>query len=184
MGRKKALRACAVFYWRAEAEAEKTLDGLLWGVLHEALKQCLEFIPTVLPEQWEESIRSDWRVQLQLRFSRKDIRAVFNALLHNNELYEKYRLCFFIDGFDECLETCQEVYHDMVNLLLGWVDVAPLDLKICVSSRNYEVFRSAFEDEKRLQLHELTRYDIESFVIHRLKGFEICSYAGSAVQAK
>ncbi|KAE8308025.1 hypothetical protein BDV41DRAFT_568528 [Aspergillus transmontanensis] len=98
-----------------------------------------------------------WCVQI------KTHRSSNNTLLHNEELYEKYRLCFFIDGHDECLETCQEDYHDMVNLLLGWVNVAPLDLKLCVSSGNYEIFRTAFEDEKRLQLHELTRHDIENF---------------------
>ncbi|KAB8214794.1 hypothetical protein BDV33DRAFT_195797 [Aspergillus novoparasiticus] len=130
-------------------EAEKTLDGLLCDILHDTLKQYPEFIPVVFPEQWEKSIRSDWRVQLQFRFSRKDI-----------QLYEKFRLCFFIDGLNECLETCQEDYHDMVNLLLGWISVASLDLKLCVSSRNYEIFRTAFEDEKRLQLHELTLNEI------------------------
>ncbi|KAE8412911.1 hypothetical protein BDV36DRAFT_300444 [Aspergillus pseudocaelatus] len=161
-----------------------TLDGLLCGVLHDTLKQCLEFIPVVFPEQWEESMRSDWRVHLQFRFSQKDIRAALSTLLHNEELYKKHRLCFFIDGLDECLETYQEDYHDMVNLLLGWIDVAPFDLKLCPSSRNYEIFRTAFKDEKRLQLHELTRHDIENFVIHRLKGFEICSYTKSAAQAK
>ncbi|QMW28669.1 hypothetical protein G4B84_003958 [Aspergillus flavus NRRL3357] len=160
------------------------MDGLLCGIVHDTLKQCPEFTPIVFPEQWEESIRSDWRVPLQFRFSRKDIRVALNTLLHNKELYEKYRLCFFVDGLDECLETCQQDYHDMVNLLLGWVDVAPLDLKLCISSRNYEIFRTAFEDEKRLKLHELTRHDIENFVIHRLKGFEICSYIKSAAQAK
>ncbi|KJK65551.1 hypothetical protein P875_00010200 [Aspergillus parasiticus SU-1] len=160
---RKRLVLVRFFFWRPGAEAEKTLDGLF-----------------VFSEQWEESIRSDWRGPLQFRLSRKDIRATLNTLLHNEELYEKYRLCFFIDGHDECLETCEEDYHDMVNLLLGWVNVAPLDLKLCVSSGNYEIFRTAFEDEKRLQLHELTRHDIENFVIHRLKGFEICSYADSA----
>ncbi|KAE8365411.1 hypothetical protein BDV27DRAFT_144453 [Aspergillus caelatus] len=163
---------------------KKTLDGLLCGVLHDTLKQCPEFIPVVFPEQWEESMRSDWRVHLQFRFSQKDIRAALSTLLHNEELYKKHRLCFFIDGLDECLETYQEDYHDMVNLLLGWIDVAPFDLKLCPSSRNYEIFRTAFKDEKRLQLHELTRHDIENFVIHRLKGFEICSYTKSAAQAK
>ncbi|KAE8137689.1 hypothetical protein BDV38DRAFT_282626 [Aspergillus pseudotamarii] len=168
------------FFWRPGTEAEKTLDGLLCGILHDTLKQCPEFILVAFPERWEESMRTDWRVQLPFRFSRRDIRAALNTLLHKEELYKKYRLCFFIDGLDECLETCQEDYHDMVNLLLGWIDAAPLDLKLCVSSRNYEIF----VDEKRLQLHELTRLDIENFVIHRLKGFEICSYTESAAQNK
>lgn len=172
------------FFWRPGAEAEKTLDDLLCGILHDTLKQCPEFIPVVFPEQWEECMRSDWRVQLQFGIFRKDIRAALNTLLHNEGPYKKYRLCFFIDGLDECLETCQENYHDLVNLLLGWIDVAQFDLKLCLSSRNYEIFRIAFKDEKRLQLHELTRHDIENFVTHRLKGFEICSYTESSAQDK
>ncbi|KAE8167007.1 hypothetical protein BDV40DRAFT_285115 [Aspergillus tamarii] len=161
-----------------------TLDDLLCGILHDTLKQCPEFIPVVFPEQWEECMRSDWRVQLQFGFFRKDSRAALNTLLHNEGPYKKYRLCFFIDGLDECLETCQENYHDLVNLLLGWIDVAQFDLKLCLSSRNYGIFRIAFKDEKRLQLHELTRHDIENFVTHRLKGFEICSYTESSAQDK
>ncbi|KAE8395122.1 hypothetical protein BDV23DRAFT_195356 [Aspergillus alliaceus] len=151
------------------------------GLLHDALEQCPEFIPAIFPEQWKESIRSDWRVRLQFQFSREDIRAAFNQLLHHKELYENYRLYFFIDGLDECLETCQEDYYDVVDLLLGWIDLAPLDLKLCVSSRNYEVFRTAFDDGMRLQLHELAHSDIANLVIYRLEGFEICSDTKTAV---
>ncbi|KAB8233373.1 uncharacterized protein BDW43DRAFT_319651 [Aspergillus alliaceus] len=158
-----------------------TLDGLLCGLLHDALEQCPEFIPAIFPEQWKESIRSDWRVRLLFQFSQEDIRAAFNQLLHHKELYENYLLYFFIDGLDECLETCQEDYYDVGDLLLGWIDLAPLDLKLCVSSRNYEVFRTAFDDGMRLQLHELTRSDIANLVIYRLEGFEICSDTKTAV---
>jgi hypothetical protein len=91
------------FSWRPGAEAEKALDGLLSGLLHDTLKQFPEFIPAVFPEQWDESIAGDWRFRLQFRFSRENIRVVFHHLLHNKELFVKYRMCFFIDGLDECL---------------------------------------------------------------------------------
>lgn len=106
---RKRLVLVRFFFWRPGVEAEKTMDGLLCGIVHDTLKQCPEFTPIVFPEQWEESIRSDWRVPLQFRFSRKDIRVALNTLLHNKELYEKYRLCFFVDGLDECLETYGEL---------------------------------------------------------------------------
>ncbi|KAL1979414.1 hypothetical protein VTN96DRAFT_5978 [Rasamsonia emersonii] len=83
-----------------------------------------------------------------------------------------------MDGLDEYEETCQEDYRDLVELLFSWTRAAPADVKLCVSSREYEVFRNAFSDDKRLRLQDLTRKDIESVVRHRLNGFEISETNG------
>lgn len=161
------------FFWRAGSPEQKSLGGLIRSILHDILKQCPTLIPTVLPHQWESTMLLDGRAQPCIHFSREDLRTAFDFLIHSHQLYEKHRLCFFIDGLDEYEETCQEDYDDMINMLHCWVNAAPSDVKLCVSSREYEVFQGAFCDEKRLRLQDLTRNDMKSFVWGRLDGLEI-----------
>ncbi|KAE8146641.1 hypothetical protein BDV25DRAFT_47329 [Aspergillus avenaceus] len=161
------------FFWRPGTIEDKTIDGLLRGLLHDVLKGCQDMIPTVFPNQWKESLMRDWRLDYRVRISKEDVRSAFDRLLHSDQLYSRYRICFFIDGLDELVETCHEDYRDIVELLRRWISMAPLDLKLCISLRNYSVFGTLAVDEKRLQLHELTRQDMLKFVKHRLEALEI-----------
>ncbi|EHL02055.1 hypothetical protein M7I_2010 [Glarea lozoyensis 74030] len=75
--------------------------------------------------------------------------------------------CFFIDGLDEFEEPFKDS-KDMINLLISWTEVAPEDVKICVSSREYNAFQDSFSDERRLCLQDLTRDDMERYIRDRL----------------
>jgi hypothetical protein len=132
------------------------------------LKSCPDLIPVVLPGLWEETKSAPWQVKTELY---KEIRAAFSRLIRNRNLYRKHCFCFFIDGLDEYEETTQEDYTSMVELLCGWTTAAPEDVKICVSSREYNVFLNAFSDERRLRLQDLTREDMERYVRDKLKSY-------------
>jgi hypothetical protein len=110
-----------------------------------------------------------WQVQTELDLGNKEIRAAFSRLIENRNLYKKHCFCFFIDGLDEYEETRQEDYKVMVELLCSWTRAAPQDVKICVSSREYNVFLNAFSTERRLRLQDLTRRDMELYVRDKLK---------------
>jgi len=56
----------------------------------------------------------------------------------------------------------------MVKLLASWTTTAPRDVKLCVSSREYNIFINAFSAEKRLRLHELTSFNIEAYARDKL----------------
>ncbi|KAI1111900.1 hypothetical protein F5Y14DRAFT_463963 [Nemania sp. NC0429] len=77
------------------------------------------------------------------------------------------KICFFIDGLDEYDsdhdKRC-EVLCDMAN--------SP-HIKMCVSSRPWPVFERSFggESKERLDIHELTRNDIRSFVSDQLRAY-------------
>jgi hypothetical protein len=56
----------------------------------------------------------------------------------------------------------------MIDLIISWTKTAPEDVKICVSSREYNVFLRSFSDNRRLRLQDLTRGDMERYVRDRL----------------
>ncbi|KAH0536518.1 hypothetical protein FGG08_006614 [Glutinoglossum americanum] len=172
-GKEKTLIVARFFFWRAGEKDQRSLTGLLRSLLHDTLEQCPHLIPSVLPQTWQKIMSLDWRAQRKLHLSKKEIRDAFERLVRNRQLYQNRRFCFFIDGLDEYEETCQEDYQDMVDLLFSWTKAAPADIKLCVSSREYDVFRNAFSDDRRLRLQELTSKDIRSFIQERLKSFEI-----------
>lgn len=104
-----------------------------------------------------------WQVQMDLHLQNDETRTAFSRLIEHRNLYEKHCFCFFIDGLDEYEETRQEDYKAMVELLCSWTTAAPEDVKICVSSREYNVFLNAFSPERRLRLQDLTKGDIERY---------------------
>ncbi|KKZ61271.1 hypothetical protein EMCG_04144 [[Emmonsia] crescens] len=178
----KKLIFAQFFFWRAGDHDQKSVSGLLRSLLHDILQQRPDLIPSVFAQHWKYLKSLDWRVQPTLNLRVKDIRAAFDTLIHSPRLYENNKLCFFIDGLDEYEETAHEDYKDMVDMLFLWVNMAPNDVKLCVSSRELEDFRKAFSEDKKLRLHELTRNDMESFVRGRLENFDILSASGASIE--
>lgn len=178
----KKLIFAQFFFWRAGDRDQKSVSGLLRSLLHDILQQRPDLIPSVFAQHWKYLKSLDWRVQPTLNLRVKDIRAAFDTLIHSPRLYENNKLCFFIDGLDEYEETAHEDYKDMVDMLFRWVNIAPNDVKLCVSSRELEDFRKAFSEDRKLRLHELTHNDMESFVRDRLENFDILSASGASIE--
>ena len=172
-GTNKKLVFAQFFFWRAGEENQKSLSGLRRSLLYDTLEQCPDLIPSVFPKQWQKMTSLDGRFPVKLNLSKHEIFQAFEQLVRNQQVYKNHRVCFFIDGLDEYEETCSEDYSDMVNQLVSWTESALPDVKLCVSSREYEVFRKAFGEDKRLRVQDLTREDIRNFVRERLKGFQI-----------
>jgi hypothetical protein len=172
-GKNKKLVFGQFFFWRAGVENQKSLSGLRRSILYDILEECSDLIPSVLPQQWERMISPNKPAPTKLHLSKKEILEAFEQLIQNEQLYKNHRFCFFIDGLDEYEESCEEDYKDMADQLVNWTKAAPADVKLCVSSRDYEVFRKVFGEDKRLRLQDLTRKDIGDFVRERLKGIEI-----------
>jgi len=170
-GTNKKLVFAKFFFWRAGEENQKSLSGLRRSLLYDTLEQCPDLIPSVFPKLWQKMTSLDSRLPVKLNLSKQEIFQAFEQLVRNRQVYKNHRVCFFIDGLDEYEETCSEDYSDMVNQLVSWTESALPDVKLCVSSREYKVFRKAFGEDKRLRVQDLTREDIRNFVRERLKGF-------------
>ncbi|EEU37936.1 uncharacterized protein NECHADRAFT_54673, partial [Fusarium vanettenii 77-13-4] len=162
------------FFWRhGESDLQRNLEGLFRGLLHDSLSQCPDLIPDVLPELWEASKSSatPWLTDSSLKLQKDQIRDAFYKMINNRDLYCDHSFCFFIDGLDEYKETTREDYGDLVKLLFEWVDLAPQDVKLCVSSRELNIFETGrfnLDPKLKLRLHQLTKEDIETLVRDRL----------------
>jgi hypothetical protein len=110
-----------------------------------------------------------WQVQTQLQLGTKDIKAAFSRLTENQNLYEKHCFCYFIDGLDEYEETRSEDYTEVVRILSDWTKKFRGNVKLCVSSREYNVFLNAFSSERKIRLQDLTRRDMERYVREKLQ---------------
>lgn len=157
------------FFWKPGSPLQKSLAGLLRSLLHDTLKACPELIPEVLPKYWNQIKSMPWQVQTELHLPAPEIRAAFGRLIERRSLYKKHCFCFFIDSLDEYEGTYQEDCKAMVELLCSWTEFAPADVKICVSSREYNVFMNAFSPDRRLRLQDLTQKDMENYVQDKLR---------------
>jgi hypothetical protein len=123
----------------------------------------------LLPDQWNEAKSMPWQAQTQLQLRTKDVKAAFSRLRENQNLYEQHCFCYFIDGLDEYEETRSEDYTEIVRILSDWTKKSRGNVKICVSSREYNVFLNAFSSARRIRLQDLTRRDMERYVREKLQ---------------
>jgi len=129
---------------------------------------CPDLIEDVLPGLWKRAGEIPWYDRSLVGISEKEVRDAFGQLmLHNSRFRESHCFCFFIDGLDE-YDEAEYVWRDMTNILNDWHDESPGTVKLCISSREDNVFMDAFPADTRLRLHELTKPDIETYVRDKL----------------
>jgi hypothetical protein len=153
------------YFWSPGIAMQKSQLGLLQSLMYEIVQQCPELIPTILPMRWRSY-------------------ALFGGDLHSwtlPELYEAFdllgtqetttaRFCFFIDGLDEF----DGKHSDIVKTITAMSNLP--NIKICASSRPWNVFEDAFANCPKLLLQDLNRRDIEAYVnleLNRNKQFSL-----------
>ncbi|RSL88327.1 hypothetical protein CEP52_015262 [Fusarium oligoseptatum] len=146
------------FFWNPGSELETSREGLLRTLLHQCLEARPELIPTVAPRRWAlynllggSTVPPEW--------AWKELKESFDILcsLHGQE----FRLALFIDGLDEFKEPKES--PDLLINLIRHVATS-YGIKICVSSRPWNVFADAFGLEPSLTMQNLSGRDIEHFV--------------------
>jgi hypothetical protein len=103
--------------------------------------------------------------------TRSEIQHAFLELQRYQTKTTDHCFCIFIDGLDEFQETPHFDYRDVLESLLGWTKSAPGAVKLCVSSREYNVFMNRLPATSRLRIHELTREDMTAFAVEKLSGY-------------
>ena len=143
----------AFFFWNSGTNMQMSQLGLFRSLLFQLLKRCPALIPLVFPERWEVySLFSNDH----LGWSLQELRQAFRLLA--KEEFPEERYCFFIDGLDEFNGD----QSDLVDLLKE-VSSSPY-IKICVSSRPWNIFEDAFKHKPNLRLENLTYPDIKLLV--------------------
>ena len=158
----KNLIIASHFFWSGGTEMQMSQLGLLRSLLYQILAQCPDLIPHVFPLRLQnENVRlTPW--------TSEEISTAFERLAVQD--LRPLRVCFFIDGLDEC----HSEHRDLVDLLIHLSRMKTF--KICAASRAWNIFKNAFSnnDAQVLALHEYTRHDISTFVRDKLqeeKGF-------------
>ena len=143
------------YFWHAGTVLQKSQEGLLQSLLYEIFRRCPELIPEVLPERWKSSKPSN---PINRHWSRAELIETFAKL--SNEPIMLKRVCFFIDGLDEY----DGDHNELIRLLRSFSQ--PNNIKICASSRPWNVFKRAFGtgSHTMLRLEDLTRNDITLYV--------------------
>lgn len=152
----KALLHAATFFWLAGSTLQKSLEGLIRGLLYDLITQEPAIIDKLAEWRWRSyaygatSLPSWTKVEL--------MQTLRNLVLVTAESHYIFLL---IDGLDEFEGSFAE-QGELVDYLKGLAECR--NVKICVSSRPWPVFESAFAKYPHFRLEKLTQGDISLFV--------------------
>jgi hypothetical protein len=142
------------YFYLSGHPMQKTQQGLLQSLLYQILRQCPPLIPKILSKRWDILISSE----RSLPWTRAEVLEAFALVLHQKHL--PVRFCFFIDGLDEYHGDRDELIRDLDSI------IASGTVKLCVSSRPWNVFRNRFgaKTEDQLVLQDLTKGDMDCYI--------------------
>ena len=151
------------FFWKPGANSQTSLNGLYRCLLYSILTEYPDLIPSVLPSYWDQAKKDTAALQTQFLITPEIIESSLFMLLKNESFYESRRLCISIDGLDEFVGSGQHDYITLVDILDTWVQNSRKNLKLCVSSREENVFMNRYQEHQRLRLHQMTWYDLRGY---------------------
>ncbi|KAI5924000.1 hypothetical protein F4810DRAFT_157851 [Camillea tinctor] len=160
----KRLIFARIFFWAAGTEAQRSLEGLYRTMLWEVLRACPKLGKEVFPKSWDSSKANTAGRLDDDGFSIAELRAAFERLVANKEIFQRYRICIFLDGLDEYSGD----HWDIAKTVLAWSQEP--DIKICVSCRPLNPFEHHFgkNDSRILRLHEHTWSDMLGLITDEL----------------
>lgn len=141
------------YFWYTGSELQKSQEGLLRSILHDIFTKCPDLLPKVVPHRWNSP---DSFHRAPDTWSRVEMSQVLRKIAALDDLGCK--LCLFLDGLDEFSGDHRALIADLRALCTN------KSIKICVSSRPWNVFSSAFTTlDTVLHLEELTADDIYQY---------------------
>lgn len=145
------------YFWCSGTTLQKSQRGLLRSILYQLFEQCPELLARVLPRRFWE-MRADIH---GIPWTLAELVEMTRALHHQDDLGVKF--CLFIDGLDE--------YDGNPSDLIKLLDyiAAPSFLKLCVSSRPWNTFTSAYSERKQLAVQNLTQGDLRRYISDTLR---------------
>ncbi|KAI0537751.1 hypothetical protein GGR58DRAFT_331149 [Xylaria digitata] len=149
------------FFWLPGTAEQKSLKGLLRGLLYSILGNHRDLIPIAFPDLWELMLSHSSSRKLEYR----DFQEGFVNILKYASQSRLYKFVLFIDGLDEF----EGRHLELINTIKEWTTKYSTVLKICVSSREYMAFQESFMCCPKICLHECTYTDIERMVSAHLK---------------
>ncbi|KAF7927551.1 uncharacterized protein EAE98_005933 [Botrytis deweyae] len=152
------------FFWGSGNKMQKSQLGLLQSLLYQIINQYPEIISRVCPSRWTVVRKHEDESDL---WSLPELSETFDRIVTEEHAWST-RFCFFVDGLDE-YDTQYGEYTDLIKILRSLATSSVI--KLCVSSRPWNVFLEAFDDGDipKLVVQEYTKPDIELYVKNRLE---------------
>ena len=152
------------FFWNSGTQEQRSQEGLFRCLLFEILDQRRDLIREVFPEQWRQNRSLGMHSRSHRTWSLSTLKKGFQCLTQRSTKGSK--MCFFVDGLDECEGTEESGNHRTMGEFL--MSMTSPFVKICLSSRPWRVFTDIFSQCPRLRLQDLTEHDIRIFVTDEL----------------
>jgi len=169
----KQLILSKFFFWKYGSDDQKSVRGLLRGLLYDMSKDNPHIAKALFPKLWGDSKHGRLPAVNELTIKGSDIKAAFERLRTNQDLRQQFRVCLFIDGVDEF--DGKEMSHSrLAREIRSWTEDPDTTsfIKVCLSSREEHPIMSAFPACQRIHLQDLTSIDILAMVQSTLKANE------------
>ena len=148
------------YLWNPGTAMQRSERGMLQEILYQILSRDVDLIKAAFPDRWEEDLSN---LRKPEPWSRDELLEALQIILKQDEQQTRY--FFAIDGLDEYSGE-----DDRTSLVetIQWLAKLP-GIKMCVSSRPWNVFSNAFERlPGKLYLEDITREDISLYIHGRL----------------
>lgn len=146
------------YFWAVGSPMQRSKEGMLRTLLHELLKQAEpEMIATIAPESWEALCLFD---EDPRPYPEDLLQRMLSSALER--LSDENEISIFIDGLDEF----KGEHSDLVEFFRDILSKHPI--KLCVSSRPWQLFEDAFHDKPSLKLEDFTLADITAYIESQL----------------
>ncbi|RFU24233.1 hypothetical protein B7463_g12099, partial [Scytalidium lignicola] len=154
------------FFWTSGSKEQRSQTGLLRYLIHQLLSSNREMMATAFPNLWQSLLvmTTKERIKLSIDWTIPELMEGFNSLL--NAALQHTNICLFIDGLDEF----DGDHRGIINFFKS-IGEGPRStrIKMCLSSRPWEVFERAFQYSiPSLRLQDLTYEDIRTYTKDRL----------------
>ena len=160
----KPLCQASFFFWNSGSEEQRSQAGCLKALLFQIFQQYPDLVFVVVPRRWADSYTTfvHQASTATAPWTLRELLATFRALLRQQKI--PITIFMMIDGLDEFDGDHEEI----VDLFKE--TTALQNVKICLSSRPWVLFRDAFSCcASILRLQDLTYRDISLFVDGRFK---------------
>ncbi|KAH8745854.1 hypothetical protein BGZ57DRAFT_213519 [Hyaloscypha finlandica] len=154
----KKLYLSGFYFWCSDGnEIQMTLEGLLRTLIHQALQNFPHLVPLLFPKRLETFVVFGNQVAWEDPWTLSELLCAFKLFIR--ETTKTNKIFLLIDGLDEFNGN----YSQQVKLIEFIQSLLSSDVKLCVSSRPWNVFEDTFNTRPSLRLEDLTYKDIERY---------------------
>lgn len=152
------LVVASYYFWALGSPMQRSKEGMLRTLLYGLLSHAdSEAIAAIMPENWEALHLFDDDPR---PFTESSLQIFLSRAFHY--MCRSMKICLFIDGLDEF----EGQHDDLILYLSGALENYPI--KLCVTSRQWQVFEDAFHSKPSLRLQDLTFPDMVGYVQSKL----------------